>query len=85
MACLPMASRSNEVETAVDASVLQHIAHHSRFPVQKLLILRVDVLDDWVPTGGREGRHELGNHSGLTGLTSWSYPPHPQNPECPPA
>lgn len=51
-----MACWCDEVETAVNAAIFQYTTHHSRFTIQILLILRVNVLDDGEPTGVYEGK-----------------------------
>lgn len=47
-----MTSRCYEVETTVNAPVLQYIPHHTRLFIQVLLVLGINVLNDGVPTTG---------------------------------
>lgn len=44
----------DEVEAAVHALVGLHLAVHLRLGVQVLVILGLDVLDDWLPTVNRQ-------------------------------
>ena len=46
---IPMTCRCNEIEAAMDTPVLHDVSDHTRFSIQILLILGVNVLNDWLP------------------------------------
>ena len=68
-----MADGADEVKTDVDTVVLDVAPVQSRLVPQVLVVLLVDVVDDWLPTtgrkreGGKEEEREGGREGGREG------------------